>query len=226
MPPRGCLPSPKGTVVRRNLSRIEQVEAIVTRGVASRVVVSVVAAFLIPGSAAEPVGAKALFDGAFRGPVGIHYWFENGRGSRSSEARAAGAGAHVRLHIRSNVDGFLTVWTADQSGGGGVQLTPMEGQWSGYLLRAGREYVVPGDLAVSSAEPATRVLVLFARAQMEQVGSAADAREKIQRLSAAIGRDGALSIVRETDDASPGQVGNYVVHREGAQAGAEIVIGP
>jgi hypothetical protein len=69
------------------------------------------------------------------------------------------------------------------------------------------------------------VLILFARSQTEQVRTAADAREKIRRLSSAMARDGALAIVQEADPSTPGQVGTYVVHREGAQPGVEIEIG-
>ena len=61
---------------------------------------------------------------------------------------------------------------------------------------------------------------------MEQVNSAADARQKIRRLSMTAARDGALAIVQETDTSTPGQIGTYVVHREGAQPGVEIEIVP
>ena len=88
-----------------------------------------------------------------------------------------------------------------------------------------RDYVVPGTIAVPAAGSDTRLLILFARSQTEQVPAAADAREEIRRLSVAAARDGALAIVQETDTSTPGQVGTYLVHREGAQPGAEIGIG-
>jgi len=174
-------------------------------------------------------GAKALFHGPAGstanpyGPVGIHYWFENDQGTRFTQARDAGAGARLRLHIRSNTGGFLTAWMIDGSDEG-IQLTATKEQWAGHQMEARRDYVVPGEILVPASGKATRLLILFARAQMEQVATAAGAREKIRRLSLAIARDGGFAIVQETDTSTPGQVGTYVVHREGAQPGVEIDI--
>jgi hypothetical protein len=109
----------------------------------------------------------------------------------------------------------------DKSQEGGIRLTPMEG---GNLMEPRRDYVVPVEITVPAAGSDTRVLILFARSQMEQVRTAAQAREKIQRISMAT-RDGASAIVQETDTSTPGQVGTYVVHRWGAQPGVEIEIG-
>ena len=174
-------------------------------------------------------GAKALFHGPAGssanpyGPVGIHYWFENDQGATFTQARDAGVGARLRLHIRSNTGGFLTVWMSDGSDEG-IQLTATKGQWADHQMEARRDYVIPGEIVVPAAGSATRLLILFARAQMEQVGTPAGAREKIRRLSLAIGRDGGLAIVQETDTSTPGQVGTYVVHRDGAQPGVEVEI--
>jgi hypothetical protein len=101
----------------------------------------------------------------------------------------------------------------------------MQGQWTGYLMEPRRDYVVPGEITAPAAGSDTRVLILFARSQTEQVRTARQAREKIRRLSTAAGRDGALAIVQETDTSTPGEVGTYVVHREGAQPGVEIELG-
>jgi len=196
--------------------------------IAPSVLVSVLlAVFLTPRADAQS-GAKALFYGPagstanpFR-PVGIQYWFENEQKTRFAQAREAGVGARVRLHVQSNTDGFLTVWITDENAEG-IQLTPMDGQWAGYRIETRRDYAVPGEITVPAAGSGTRVLILFARSQTEQVGTAAQAREKIQRISMAV-RDGASAIVQETDTSTPGQVGTYVVHRWGAQPGVEIDI--
>jgi len=199
------------------------------RPVASVLVSVVLAVFLTPGAAAQS-GAKALFYGLAGstanpfGPVGIRYWFENEQGTRFTQASDAGVGARVRLHVQSNTEGWLTVWMTDKNQEGGIQLTP-ERQYAGYLLEPRRDYVVPSTITVPAAGSDTRVLILFARSQTEQVDTAADAREKIRRLSVAVARDGALAIVQQTDTSTPGQVGTYVVHRQGAQPGVEIKIG-
>ena len=198
------------------------------RATASSVLVCVVLAiFLTPGAAAQS-GAKELFYGPAasranpRGPVGIHYWFENEQGTRFTRAHDAGGGARVHLHVQSNTEGWLTVWMADKGQPSGIQLTP-ERMWAGYPMEPGRDYVVPSTITVPATGSDTRVLILFARSQTEQVRTAAGAREKIRQLSAAA-PDGALAIVQESDN-STGQVGGYVVNRLGAQAGVEIEIG-
>jgi len=91
-------------------------------------------------------------------------------------------------------------------------------------MEARRDYVVPGEIIVPAAGSATRLLILFARAQMEQVDTAAGARDKIRRLSLAMARDGGSAIVQELDTSTPGQVGTYVVHREGAQPAVDVEI--
>jgi hypothetical protein len=113
----------------------------------------------------------------------------------------------------------------DKSQEGGIQLTPMEGEWAGHLMEPRRDYVVPVKITVPAAGSDTRVLILFARSQTEQVRAAAQAREKIRRVSMAMARDGASAIVQEADTSTPGQIGTYVVNRMGAQPGVEIEIG-
>ena len=203
----------------------------VTLRIASSVLVSVVlAVFLAPDANAQS-GAKALFYGPAGstgnpfGPVGIHYWFENEQATRFAQAREAGVGARVRLHVQCNTGGWLTVWMTDKSQEGGIQLTPMEGEWAGHLMEPRRDYVVPVKITVPAAGSDTRVLILFARSQTEQVRAAAQAREKIRRVSMAMARDGASAIVQEADTSTPGQIGTYVVNRMGAQPGVEIEIG-
>src|SRR3954468_270730 len=207
------------------------VEPVMTLRLASSALISgVLAVFLTPGGEAQS-GAKALFHGPAGssgnplGPVGIQYWFENEQGPRFTQAREAGVGARVHLHVQCNTAGFLTVWMTDKSQEAGIQLTPMREQWAGYLIEPRRDYVVSREIAVPDAGSDTRVLIVFARSQTEQVRTAAQAREKIRRLSAAVARDGGSAIVQETDTLTPGQVGTYVVHREGAQPGVEIEIG-
>jgi hypothetical protein len=190
----------------------------------------VLAMFLSPGADAQN-GAKALFHSPAGssanpfGPVGIQYWFENEQGTRFAQARDAGVGARVRMHIQSNTEGFLTVWMTDRSRDAGIPLMPTRGQCADYLMEPRRDYVVPGEITIPAAGSDTRVLILFARSETEQVCTAEQAREKIRRLSQGVARDGALAIVQEADTSTPGQVGTYVVHRAGAQPGVEIEIG-
>jgi hypothetical protein len=201
----------------------------ITLRIASSVLVSVVLVVFLTSRADAQSGAKALFygpAGSTANPfaaVGIRYWFDNEQGTRFAQARDAGVGARVHMHIQSNTEGWVTVWMTDKSPEGGIQLTP-DRVWPGFMMEPRRDYVLPGDITVPAAGSDTRVLILFARSQTEQVRTAAEAREKIRRLSMAAAPDGALAIVQETDTSTPGQVAAYVVHRNGAQAGVEIDI--
>jgi hypothetical protein len=60
-------------------------------------------------------GAKALFDAGSTRSVGVHYWFEDGRGRKLADPSGAGVGSKVVLHVRSNVAAYLTVWMSDAS---------------------------------------------------------------------------------------------------------------
>lgn len=180
-----------------------------------------------PPAVALP-SAKVLFNsppgstGNPRGPVGIRYWFTNDAGVRFTDASDAGAGTRLHLHVESNTGGWLTVWTIDQDGKG-AQLTPMPGRYAGILLDGSQNYVVPNPITVPRTGASMRLLILFARSQTEQVGTSADAREKIQRLSAGTALDGHPLIVRETDS-TLGVASTYIVHRAGAQPGVEVEI--
>jgi hypothetical protein len=158
--------------------------------------------------------------------VGVHYWFENARGERFAEPGAAGLGARVRMHLRGNAQAFLTVWARDSSRDS-VELTSRshagpEGRWSGDLIGADQEYVVPGEFEITTADRAVHVIFLLARSQTEQVLSFANCRAKLDAIAARQGADGESVLVREVDRTTPGQVGTYVVHRTGGQAGEEF----
>ena len=160
--------------------------------------------------------------------VGVHYWFENDHGVKFADPASAGLGARVRMHLRGNTSAFLTVWMSDSTHKS-LELTTRtdagpEGRWPGYRLDRDLDYVVSGDFEVAPVERATRIIFLLARAQMEQVGSFSECQEKLQRIASRTASDGESVLVREVDRATPGQVGTYVVHRGGGQAGEEIAI--
>ena len=160
--------------------------------------------------------------------VGVHYWFENDRGVKFADPASAGLGAKVRLHLRANTQAFLTVWMSDSTHKS-LELTTRshagpEGRWSGYRLDRDLDYVVNGDFVVAPVEGATRIIFLLARSQTEQVDSFSACQEKLRRIASRTDSDGGSVLVREVDRATPGQVGTYVVHRSGGQAGEEFAI--
>jgi hypothetical protein len=207
-------------------------------------------ATLVAGVAADQAGAKILFYDPDLGQpshasvkldaltglapvrtrgtqfVGVHYWFENERGQKFPAPGAAGLGARMRMHLRGNAKAFLTVWLRDSSRDS-VELTSRthggpEGRWSGYELDADVELVIPGEFEITTADRAVHIIFLLARSQTEQVQGFANCRAKLDVIAARKAADGESVLVREVDRTSPGQVGTYVVHRTGGQAGEEF----
>jgi hypothetical protein len=148
--------------------------------------------------------------------VGIHYWFENKAGVRLTEDQAAAATGAFTLHIRTNVDGFLSVWL--MTAGTGREVTPAQGK----PLTAASEFIVPGDVQFASAEPAGRLVVLFAQSQTEMPPDPSAAVQKLQRILGRTAPDGSPELVRASDSGTPGQVGTYVVNRQGMPVAAAI----
>jgi hypothetical protein len=186
-----------------------------------------------PYQAALQEGARALYaDPRWEQPspnvnawaarhVGIYCWFENAGGERFADTQVP-MGQRVRLRIRPNVAGFLTVWQAAPDGPG-EQLTPMDGRYFGHRLAVDKDYTVDREFLVTSSP--LELLVLFARSQTEQVASVAMARDKLAFLRARTLPDGGSALVRETETRTPGAIGTYIVHRTGAQAGGELIVG-
>jgi hypothetical protein len=61
------------------------------------------------------------------------------------------------------------------------------------------------------------LIIVWARSQSEVAVSAADARKRLIDMPAW------MSIVSETDDATPGEIGTYVMNRRDAGVAAEIL---
>jgi hypothetical protein len=123
---------------------------------------------------------------------------------------------------------FLTVWTSDSTHKS-LELTTRsdaghEGRWTGYGLDRDLDYVVNNEFEVATVERATRIIFLLARSQTEQVDSFSGCQEKLQRIASGTALDGGSVLVREVDRATPGQIGTYIVHRNGGQAGEEFAI--
>lgn len=118
-------------------------------------------------------------------------------------AAAAQSGAKALFHgpAASCANPFAAVgiqyWMTDKSPEGGIPLIP-DRVWPGFLMEPRHDYAIPGAITVPAAGSDTRVLILFARSQTEQVRTSAGAREKIRWLSMAVARDGALAIKRHS----------------------------
>ena len=156
--------------------------------------------------------AKALFQsGNPEINVGIQYWLQTADGRRLTERMAASVTGPLTLHVRSNIGGFLAVWTTVD----GHMLTPGYEGFAGHLIQANDTYDVGGGFRIATSENDGRVVILFARSQTEQVRRVEDAMRKLSRL---------LPSTTKQSDEAPGAIGTYVVNREGNQPGVEISI--
>ena len=148
---------------------------------------------------------------------GIHYWLETADGARVTEGVARGMKDRFTLHIRNNLGCcFLTVWDIS---GIGRQLTPMDDTVSGGGggLRMSEEvYVVPGAFEFTSGESPTHLILVWARSQSEVAHSIERARARPREMAA-------WGLVREVEEATPGEIGTYVVNRRDGGVFAEIV---
>ena len=159
--------------------------------------------------ATQSPSASTLFRSGSTQYVGIRYWLQNEGGSRLIEAQAQPAGQYS-FHLRSNVAGFLVVFSAAD----GSELTPRTyPKYAGLELQPGGEFRLPGTYHVARDGSSEGLVFLFARSQTELVRTVDQAIEKLARL----GPD----LISETV-AEGAELGTYVVNRNGAQSSATI----
>ena len=153
------------------------------------------------------------------GHIGIRYWFENDAGEAFTESGVA-PGGNYTLHIRGNTGAYISIWDVER----GIELMSRGALSGGILLNSGQELAVPDIFEFAADAPARRIIIVWGRSQSEQAGSVAGAEARLRELTPRMGRDGALQIVRESDDVTPGQTGTYVINREGMPLATEIVL--
>jgi hypothetical protein len=155
--------------------------------------------------------------------VGIHYWFEDRMGRPVTADQAAVARGTFTLHIRGNVSGFLSMWSA---AGSRVRLTAEKEGPAYRQIVSEQEYGVAGDFEFTSSAAPASLFVLFSRSETEQVYSAADAANKLDSIVRRDGRNGRPQLVHTTERTIADQIGTYIVNQEGGPVVGEIIISP
>lgn len=152
--------------------------------------------------------------------VGIHYWIELEGVGPVTANRTFYTGDRIRLHVRSNVDGYLSLWTLDSSGRGEL-LFPQPGQAEGdNFVKADTEYVTPGFIKFAPPAQEERLVIFFSRNKElpSPTGTSTDA----QVVAKETGPRGEKALVFETDDKNPDEIGTYVVNKKGGPVAVEV----
>jgi hypothetical protein len=147
--------------------------------------------------------------------VGIHFWIELEGVGPVTANRTFYTGDRIRLHVRSNVDGYLSLWTLDSSGRGEL-LFPQPGQAEGdNFVKADTEYVTPGFIKFAPPAQEERFVIFFSRNKELHSPTAPVVAEET-------GPRGEKALVFETDDKNPDEIGTYVVNKKGGPVAVEV----
>lgn len=149
--------------------------------------------------------------------VGVHYWLDLETIGIVSDQYTFATGERIRLNIRSNVDGYLVVWALPPDGKPAV-LLPSTGDASGISINAGQEYISP-PIRFRPPVRDEQLLLVFAR-QRSQLPSLETVEGKA--AVAAFASAGARDLVVETEEKAPGEIGTYVVNRQGGPVVRQI----
>jgi hypothetical protein len=92
---------------------------------------------------------------------GIHYWVESKGKCAAPEEQTFYTGDQIQFHVRSNVDGYLSLWALG-TGGQRQQLFPPPDQpQMDNFVRAGVEYTPKGSIVFRPPAEDERLLVFF-----------------------------------------------------------------
>ena len=153
--------------------------------------------------------------------VGLNYWLDlEGVGSVTSD-RIFRTGDRIKLRVRSNVDGYLSLWSLDASGRGTL-LFPKPGSGEGSnKVQADTEYVTPGEIRFAPPVEDERLLVFFSRSTAD-IPSPTGKQTDSTAVARVLGPAGAKALVFESEKKVVSEVGDYVVNKNGGPIAKEI----
>lgn len=154
--------------------------------------------------------------------AGLHYWIElDGVGPVTTD-RVFRTGDRIRIHVRSNVDGYLSLWWLDASGTGKL-LFPSSGIGADNHVTADTDFKQPGFIRFSPPADDERLIVFFSRfkADVPEPSGGAPSTEIVARARELAG---SKALVFETDNKDPAVFGHYVVNRTGGAVIKEVVL--
>lgn len=182
------------------------------------------------GTKKQQTGAKALFyspetavdpsqdaEEADNRPVGIRYWIElEGVGAVTAE-RDFHTDERIRLSILSNTDGYLFLWSLDQTGHGHLIFPPENLESGKNFVTADSEYVTPGWITFKPPVEDERLLIYFTRLESD-----ASDPDTTLRTASQPSNQGSRSLVFEIEEQDEAEVGTYIVNKDGGPVAAEV----
>lgn len=161
---------------------------------------------------------------------GIHYWFEMDGVGKVTDDRVFYTGDRIRLHLRSNIDGYLTLWAYDSSGHSQL-LFPSptqsgDGKALGFsgnsnFVQANYEYTVPGTIEFRPPAEDERLLIFFSELK-DDVPFSKNASLTAGQINKATQSDGGKALVFEVEKKDQATLGSYIANRQGGSIAKEI----
>ena len=141
------------------------------------------------------------------------------------------SGERIRLHFRSNADGYLTLILIGSSGTSRVLFPdPAQGLFENRLA-AGRDLVVPSDdswLRFDETIGEERLLALFARSREDveefPLRPEMDRTQTAALLAGGAAARGSKDLVVETETENAAEIGTYGVHLGGRPVILDLVL--
>lgn len=186
----------------------------------------------VKGTQPQPQDGKILVRRNADEPTksaGLHYWFEMEGVGKVSEDRIFYTGDRIRLRIRSNADGYLSLWAYDPSGeskllfptaasSGGKELTFSEDI---NFVRANTEYSPGGAIVFSPPAEDERLLIFFSTSK-DDVPSPQNNSLTAQQINKATQTEGSKALLFEVEKKDQTTFGSYIVNRQGGGIVKEI----
>ncbi|MCG3161203.1 MAG: hypothetical protein JMDDDDMK_02347 [Acidobacteria bacterium] len=165
----------------------------------------------------------------------LHYWFEmEGRG-KVSEDHIFYTGDRLRLHLRSNIGGYLTLWAYDPAGNSNLLFPTSNSSGSsgssaesraltysendGYV-QANTDYS-PGVITFTPPAEDERLLIFFSKSK-DDVPAPQDNRLTAEQINQATQAEGGKSLSFEEEKKDQATFGSYVANQRGGAIAKEI----
>ncbi len=149
---------------------------------------------------------------------GIYYWIELEGVGKVTDEYVFHTGDRIKLHMRSNVDGYLSLWAYDLSGESQL-IFPTPEQPENNRVLANSEYTIPGAIEFKPPAEDERLMVFFSQSPDDTPKTGRLTAEQAQQASESEGGKALLFQVEKKDKE---KAGTYVVNRQGGAIAKEI----